>query len=211
MDVLSLYLNKMSKKAILIGFILIMISGLVIISFLFDWGRSGRESALDFADCVQSGFYTTQKVPRECKDGYGKVFIEDLGNVLDKSDLIKLANPLPNSSNTSPLTITGQARGYWFFEGSFLIKIKDLEGKVIGQSIAKAKTEWMTEDFVDYESTMYFNISTTTRAILELNKDNPSGLEKYADRLFVPIVLIPGKTTPVIIATTSTSTIIKTN
>ena len=195
----------MSKKIIWTVILIFIIGGTFSLFYFFDWIRSNRDSALDFNDCIQSGFPTTEKSPRECKDGYGKIFIEDLGNVLEKNDLIKLSLPLPNSENASPLVISGQARGYWFFEGSFPIQLKTLDDKVITRTIAKSQGEWMTEDFVNFDATLHYSVSTTTKAILELDKDNPSGLDKFDDLLSVPILLLPNRSTS---TPTSTSKII---
>jgi len=71
-----------------------------------------------------------ESFPRKCSDG-GKVFVEDIGNTLEKSDLIRLDSPRPNEAITSPLTIRGTARGYWFFEASFPIRLVDEKGEVL--------------------------------------------------------------------------------
>ncbi|MEK7625271.1 MAG: hypothetical protein AAB467_02885, partial [Patescibacteria group bacterium] len=36
----------------------------------------------------------------------------------EKQNLIRLFEPQPNQSITSPVTLTGEARGNWFFEAS---------------------------------------------------------------------------------------------
>lgn len=38
-------------------------------------------------------------------------------------DLIVLTSPQPSTRITSPVTLTGKARGYWYFEGSFPVSI----------------------------------------------------------------------------------------
>ncbi|MEI6420347.1 MAG: Gmad2 immunoglobulin-like domain-containing protein [bacterium] len=188
----------MTKKLLLIIIFSFSLVGVIIVFCLFDWVRSNRTSALDFNDCLKSGFIVTEKIPRECKDGFGKTFIEDLGNILEKNDLIKLATPLPNSNNSSPLVITGKARGFWFFEGSFPVKLKSLEGKVLASTVATAEGEWMTEDFVEFKADIYFNVSAPTKVIIELDKDNPSGLSELEDSIMIPIVIIPVESTPTI-------------
>ncbi len=54
-----------------------------------------------------------------------RVLTEDIGNAREKSDLIRLSSPRPGEVVTSPLTIRGEARGYWFFEASFPVEFVD--------------------------------------------------------------------------------------
>ena len=110
---------------------------------------------------------------------------------LDKSNLIRLDNPRPNQIIQSPLTIKGEARGYWFFEASFPVILTNWDGLIIAQGIATAKGEWMTTEFVPFEATLQFIVDRNTysnRGFLILRKDNPSGLPEHDDALEIPIV-----------------------
>src|SRR6185503_7556549 len=66
----------------------------------------------------------------------------------DKSNLIVVDKPTPGSLVKSPLTITGKARGYWYFEASFPARLLDGNGKEIAIKPAQAQGDWMTEEFV---------------------------------------------------------------
>ncbi|MEO5635080.1 MAG: Gmad2 immunoglobulin-like domain-containing protein [Candidatus Paceibacterota bacterium] len=104
------------------------------------------------------------------------------------ADLIKVSAPLPNSNISSPVKITGVARGYWYFEASFPVKILDANGKVLAIAPAQAKGEWMTTDFVPFELTLPFAKPTTATGTIVLSKDNPSGEPKYDDSISIPVV-----------------------
>jgi hypothetical protein len=107
-----------------------------------------------------------------------------------KKDLIVLTTPSPMSTITSPVTVTGKARGYWFFEGSFPISIVNWDGLIIGEGYATAEGEWMTEEFVPFTGTVNFVFDPATpynRGAIILKKDNPSGLPEYDDALEIPI------------------------
>ncbi len=131
------------------------------------------------------------------KDGFGAeykqaIFTSKLihlwlkGNC--KSDLIFLDSPLPGTHISSPLTIKGRARGTWFFEGDFPVILLDAQGKKIAESYATAKSQWMTEDFVEFEGTLEFNGSVSgQKGSLILRKDNPTGLAKFDDFLEIPV------------------------
>jgi hypothetical protein len=116
---------------------------------------------------------------------------ENIGNVLEKADLIRIEYPRPNQVITSPLVIKGEARGNWFFEASFPIVLTDWDGKIIAQGFAKAKKDWMTTDFVPYEATLNFTIDKNIyndKGTLILRKDNPSDIRANDDALEIPII-----------------------
>ncbi|OGY63314.1 MAG: hypothetical protein A3I24_02100 [Candidatus Harrisonbacteria bacterium RIFCSPLOWO2_02_FULL_41_13b] len=104
----------------------------------------------------------------------------------DKSDLIKIFTPKLGEVTVSPLVVTGEARGFWFFEASFPVKLVDEQGNLIVQGIAQAQDEWMTENFVPFKVTLEFSTFATS-GFLVLEKDNPSGLPENADEIRAPI------------------------
>jgi len=146
----------------------------------------GQEIA-GFDDCVAAGNVILESYPRQCKTKDGKMFAEDIGNELEKVDLIRLTAPRPNSIMRSPFTIKGKARGTWFFEGSFPIRLIDDNGNEIITVIAQTGEDWMTEDFVSFEATLNFPSPPTDSGQLVLEKDNPSGLSENDDSLIVPV------------------------
>lgn len=124
--------------------------------------------------------------------GAPKPGVEDTGNAAQKADLIRVTSPLPNSTVQSPLTVTGQARGTWYFEASFPVFLVDWDGRIIAQGIAQAKGDWMTEEFVPFEAILIFAADKnaySNRGALILKKDNPSGLPEYDDALEMPVVI----------------------
>lgn len=113
-----------------------------------------------------------------------------LGNTLEKADLIKLDLPQPSSEISNPLVVQGQARGSWFFEGSFPVVLVDWDGRIIAETIAQAQSEWMTKDFVPFKANLVFSqpdIIVSNRGALILRKDNPSGLPQNDDALEIPV------------------------
>ncbi len=106
----------------------------------------------------------------------------------DMSDLIQVTEPSVNATVTSPLTVTGNARGSWYFEASFPITVLDANGKKIGQGAAQALDEWMTIDLVPFSANITFTPSSTGTGTLLLENDNPSGLPENAKELRIPIV-----------------------
>lgn len=120
------------------------------------------------------------------------VATEGTGNAAQKADLIRVTSPLPNATVSSPLAITGEARGNWYFEASFPVVLVDWDGKIIAQGIAHAKGEWMTTGFVPFEATLTFvadKNAYSNRGSLILKKDNPSGLPQNDDALEIPVLI----------------------
>jgi len=107
----------------------------------------------------------------------------------EKNDLIRVSNPKPNETVKSPLIVKGEARGNWFFEASFPVKLLDAEGNLLSIAIAQAKSDWMTTDFVPFEATLEFQAPAAERGVLVLQKDNPSGLPEHDDELRIPVRL----------------------
>jgi len=142
----------------------------------------------NFQECVEAGNPVMESYPRQCNHE-GENFVEEIGNELEKSDLIRITSPRPNEEITSPLTITGEARGYWYFEASFPIVLTDWDGRIIAEGYATAQDDWMTEEFVPFEAELTFTADTSVskRGTLILKKDNPSGLPEHDDALEFPV------------------------
>ncbi len=150
-------------------------------------GNENNPKVEDFNDCVSTGNPVMESYPRQCRYG-DQTFVEDIGNEMEKMDLIRLDNPRPNQKITSPVTIQGEARGTWFFEGDFPVVLIDWDGLIIAEGYATAKSSWMTEDFVQFEVTLEFDKPELyDRGSLILKKDNPSGLPENEDALEVPV------------------------
>ncbi len=150
---------------------------------------SEKNEITSFQDCVNARNPVMESYPRQC-NADGKNFTEEIGNELEKMDLIQIYNPRPNQKITSPLEIEGKARGTWFFEASFPIVLTNWDGLIIGQGIASAKDDWMTENFVEFNATIEFekpDTQVSDRGNLILKKDNPSGLPENDDALEIPI------------------------
>lgn len=103
------------------------------------------------------------------------------------SPFVRLATPRPNSEITSPLIVTGEARGNWYFEASFPVRLLDGNGKEITVIPAQAQGDWMTTEFVPFRAELTFTPPDTKEGTLILEKDNPSGLPEYADEVRIPI------------------------
>lgn len=120
--------------------------------------------------------------------------------VVSKQDVIRVSTPDLGATIDSPVTITGEARGYWFFEASFPIALVNRSGQTIAEGIATAEGDWMTEDFVPFSATINFRSpylsgdpQFMSHGAIVLIRDNPSDLPENDDQLFIPIQYAPNE------------------
>ena len=104
-----------------------------------------------------------------------------------KDGSLVVSSPLPNSMITSPVVIEGTARGTWYFEASFPIRVFDGDGTELGVGIAQAQGNWMTLDLVPFKVSVSFKTPKSSEGTLLLHNDNPSGLPENDKELRVPI------------------------
>ena len=167
--------------------LIIIISILAVIGGLIGFGYSILKKGKPVA-CTQEA--------KLCSDGsyVGRTGPNCEFALCPHEDLIRVFSPQANEKVSSPLLIKGEARGFWFFEATFPVKLLDDKGNIIAQHYAQAKGDWMTEDFVPFESELVFEAPTTQKGWLVLEKDNPSSLSENADELRIPIIFDYSKT-----------------
>ncbi len=166
-------LQKYSRIVIIFTFLL-----LITLIIIF-WGniKKGNGNSVEILDESQEDQNEVEQIE------------DNLPIIDEESDLIYLQSPQPGDIVTSPLTITGEARGYWFFEASFPVLLTNWDGLIIAQGIATAQGDWMTEDFVPFTAVLEFEEKQeySDRGTLILQKDNPSGLPEHDDALEIPV------------------------
>jgi len=150
-------------------------------------------SVMSFQDCVKAGYPTTSGNPRQCKTPDGRTYAEEIAPPItyanSSADLIKVDLPFPGAVTGKEFKVTGQARGYWFFEASFPVEVLDKDGKSLVVAIAQAQSEWMTENFVPFEANIKVPATYIGPATLVLHKDNPSGLPEHEASISFPITI----------------------
>lgn len=127
---------------------------------------------------------------------FGFIFSKEaIVNEPPVNDKIRVSSPLPGTIVESPLSVRGEARGFWYFEASFPVRLLDANGTVLIAVPAQAKSDpdavdgagWMTMDFVPFEAVLEFPPSSTKTGTLVLVKDNPSGLAENDDSISIPV------------------------
>ena len=103
------------------------------------------------------------------------------------ADLIEVDQPFPNTKVASPLTITGKARGTWYFEATAPVELKDSSGTVVAHGTIRATGNWMTTDYVPFTGALTFTAPSTHTGTMVLKNDNPSGDPKKQKELDIPV------------------------
>lgn len=108
---------------------------------------------------------------------------------------IQVSSPIPGQAVTSPLTVTGRARGNWYFEASFPVELRTAaDGRLLAQTAAAAQGEWMTEAFVPFIATLEYTATSAIDVLVVLKRDNPSGLPANDAQVSIPVHLNPSGT-----------------
>jgi hypothetical protein len=112
--------------------------------------------------------------------------------ITDSNDSIIVFSPTKDEVISSPLVITGKARGQWFFEASFPVALVNWDGLIIAKGLAEARNDWMTNEYVLFKAELSFvnpamEQDFTHRGALILKKDNPSGLPANDASLEIPV------------------------
>jgi hypothetical protein len=182
---------------------IVAVVALVILAFIAIWAVRDREPAvmaepMSFAECAAQ-YPVINGVPRSCVTPSGTIFTETPAVPATTTQAqptppatpsapITVSSPTSNQKVTSPLTVTGSARGTWYFEASFPVELRNAQNQIIAQVPAQAQGEWMTENYVPFKATLTFPAQPAgSKGTLILRKDNPSGLPQHDASVSVPV------------------------
>jgi len=168
----------MKNKTVIIGIIIVL---LLFLAVLVLRNTADNWLCVD-GEWVKHGQPTAPQPTEPC----GKVVIPE-----DK-EKIKVLAPQPNIEISSPLEVSGEARGAWFFEASFPVRVEDDDGNVLARHYVTALTDWMTEDLVPFSGIIEFGTTTAERGFVVFEKDNPSGLVEYVEEKKIPVIFNNG-------------------
>jgi hypothetical protein len=116
------------------------------------------------------------------------------GGATTTHDLITIETPKERAVIESPLTLSGDARGQWYFEASFPVVLTNWDGLIIAEGFVTAENDWMTTDFVPFKGMLEFESpfkdgdpDFMKNGTLIFKKDNPSGLPENDAAYEIPI------------------------
>jgi hypothetical protein len=105
-------------------------------------------------------------------------------------DLIQVTSPAPGATISSPLTVSGQARGGWYFEATAPVVVVDWDGRIIAEGYVTAVGDWMTDEFVPFEGQIVFtpDTSVSDAGAVILQAANASDLPENDRAVEIPVV-----------------------
>lgn len=106
--------------------------------------------------------------------------------------LIRVDTPARAETVTSPIQLSGEARGQWFFEANASVVVTDWDGRIIGESYITADEDWMTESFVPFSGTVSYELpeeSYSASGTVIFQRANPSGLPENDAAVEIPVLL----------------------
>lgn len=137
----------------------------------------------DFVSCELAGGAILETDPPQCMSLDGRRFTAPV----NPEPEVVVDQPAYGAMVTSPLTVSGKAKGFWFFEASMPVILKDDQGNILAQTPANAQADWMTTDYVPFIATLNFNPGNAQYGVLIINKDNPSGDTSKDASFAVPV------------------------
>jgi hypothetical protein len=164
----------------------VIVAALVVLGAWLAFGNRGNDGVKDNA---QNGTPNYNSDNGGVVNGPGTNDIANMPVVGTQatSDEIVVDVPKLGDKISSPLVVTGRARGPWYFEASAPVMVIDTTGKVLGQGFVEAQGEWMTTEFVPFKGTIRFDSTNSEGGAVIFMNDNPSGDESRSKYLAVPV------------------------
>jgi hypothetical protein len=169
-------------KNIIIAVLLVAVAVLVLM-VVPKKDKDQAANVTDYLTCVDAGYPVLESFPAQCRTPDGRTFTEDTN---ENAEVI-VETPARGALVKSPLTVTGKARGNWYFEANLPVTLKDTNGKVLAQVGAQALGEWMTTDYVNFTTVLNFAQPETEFGVLLIQKDNPSGEPQFDAEFAIPV------------------------
>lgn len=114
------------------------------------------------------------------------------GDVLsEKGQKLYLSNIKNGDTVKMGYEVKGQAPGNWYFEGTFPVRVLDIQGEVVTSLLAIASNDWMNENSVPFSVIIDFPLEQEGAYVLQFEKSNPSGLDENSDIAKIAISIKP--------------------
>ncbi|MFZ2886478.1 MAG: Gmad2 immunoglobulin-like domain-containing protein [Minisyncoccia bacterium] len=104
------------------------------------------------------------------------------------SDIV-VTLPTPGTKVSGSFTISGKARGNWYFEANFPFELRGSNNQVLLQLPMQAMGDWMTPEFVPFYTQVTLPLGYKGPATLVLRNDNASGLPEHDKSVSIPLIV----------------------
>ncbi len=111
--------------------------------------------------------------------------------LVDNASII-FENLKSNDRVKAKQVIEGKVSGYWFFEASFPVTLRDINGTPFATVIATTDEDWMVSQHVSFHVTMPDTFSYTGVGSILFKKDDPSDgeapFDPEKDQKIIPVI-----------------------
>jgi hypothetical protein len=108
----------------------------------------------------------------------------------DLAPFIRLDEPAAGELVTSPVRLSGEAVGPWYFEGSFPVSVVAQDGTVLGEGFVSAQAEWLVDGLVPFTGEVEFAVPAGG------SRDQVSAAEQGAATSALPVTLVLARDNP---------------
>lgn len=109
----------------------------------------------------------------------------DLSTDLERAGAPLLEEPQPHAALAERMVLRGRAAGTWFAEATFPVRLLAGDGHELATANAVADESWMTTSYVPFHAELRLEGTLPDRAMLVLERANPSGLARNAGFVLV--------------------------
>ncbi|MFB6212637.1 MAG: PQQ-dependent sugar dehydrogenase [Candidatus Magasanikbacteria bacterium] len=110
---------------------------------------------------------------------------ESTGNDLGKP--VTLEYPTKGAKLGKSFVVKGSAKGTWYFEGNFSVRVLNKNNQEIASARAQAQGDWMTKEMVPFKAELTLPKKASGSGFLVLEKANPSGIPEKAESIRIPV------------------------
>jgi hypothetical protein len=148
---------------------------------VFPVSRPGGAPKLGGSDDLVARPGVLCRIPRRDAGGAAG----DLSADLESAGAPVLEQPQPHAALEERVVLRGRAAGTWFAEAAFPVRLLADDGRELAAANAVADGTWMTTSYVPFHAELRLEGALPDRAMLVLERANPSGLARNAGFVLV--------------------------
>ena len=131
-------LHTVKKVLLVVGALIVLsVFGLAFVVVKMYGPSEHRPEVFSFVECVNAGYPVFETHPRQCRTPNGRTYAEEVREEITyhnaSADVIVVELPFPGAVTGKTFSVTGHARGNWFFEASFPVRVISATGASAGR------------------------------------------------------------------------------
>lgn len=140
---------------------IVVVICIVLLGIFLFLHRDRNIKVSSFDECAAAGYAVIDSLPARCLDSESTVHTEDVGNIVEMQDQIKITAPSRNTVIISPLVVTGEARKEWFTRGEMLGLIVADDDVVLGKIVLEIEKGHEAEAWREFSGKIEWSLRDT--------------------------------------------------